>query len=417
MSQLEVTDKTRMRRILETFAILDQIRWSHDTNYNLINYCVEDLTADEKLLTHWLCYIVDRQTPFRRIWDVGGYVISHLVHTYTSNDGAVDELLKRYIHRWEDHGRPKVRLECELAAKNSRLERRDITEGPVRFASRFMPEDLLLIFRTLFMLDKLTNRSLAGFIAQACEGADDPRTAIRQIAAALFALTYAAGGNVSAQQLDASIKSMGQKSQEDAKPYLNDRTACIGRWTDAFCPSGKKRLWCSLRDYLKSPEFSGYFVVALRKVGVCDADRWCRGSEWLRKGMDVIELPGDVWNNRPIFRGGLFSPYLENEKPRMDMPRVIRTIYEIMAAEDDLCFYPEQLDVTFDFVPLMCERQMCDICLFGNGISLVCHQKPELICPVALASCGYYTLCEPENCGLKHDQAEGLCMNSTGSAS
>ncbi len=66
-----IRDADRLTEILDAFSALDDIRWSQRSNYSLINHCAPDLTADEKLLTHWLCYIADRQTAFQRVWDVG----------------------------------------------------------------------------------------------------------------------------------------------------------------------------------------------------------------------------------------------------------------------------------------------------------------------------------------------------------
>ncbi len=87
MSAFRITDTNAIVAILDVFSALDDVRWKNPLNYNLINYCTEDLSADEKLLTHWLCYIMDRQMPFQRIWDIGGYVVSHLVRVYTRGPG------------------------------------------------------------------------------------------------------------------------------------------------------------------------------------------------------------------------------------------------------------------------------------------------------------------------------------------
>ena len=77
------------RNLSNTFLItsfFDDARWSSETNYNLINYFSDDLTDDDKLLTHWLCYITDRQMEFRRIWDVGGYIVSNIINSVRLSD-------------------------------------------------------------------------------------------------------------------------------------------------------------------------------------------------------------------------------------------------------------------------------------------------------------------------------------------
>jgi hypothetical protein len=53
-----------------------------------------------------------------------------------------------------------------------------------------------------------------------------------------------------------------------------------------------------------------------------------------------------------------FTPYLEvplkkNGEKKWDMPKTAREIYKSLPPA---AFYPEHLDVTFDFAPRMCEH-------------------------------------------------------------
>lgn len=91
------------------------------------------------------------------------------------------------------------------------------------------------------------------------------------------------------------------------------------------------------------------------------------------------------------------------------MPRVVRGIHEQLAQAGIRVFYPEQLDITFDFVPRMCEKQMCSLCFFGSGIGKLCHKQAGLWCPVTLVHCGYKHECNPTGCGFAEDLAKGLC--------
>ena len=64
-------------------------------------------------------------------------------------------------------------------------------------------------------------------------------------------------------------------------------------------------------------------------------------------------------------------------------------------------FYPEQFDITFDFVPRMCSKKLCDVCPFGQkGVELVCIPSEDKYCPIAFLSCGYTAKCAGEkgNC-------------------
>jgi hypothetical protein len=176
-------------------------------------------------------------------------------------------------------------------------------------------------------------------------------------------------------------------------------------------PYKKRRLWCSIRDYLKSDEFNSYLVGALKDIDTHEAVRWSRKNVE-NAAFAMIELPGDVWNNDPIFRDGLFSsPYLGSTPPSWDMPRTIREIYNKMP-DQNAAFYPEQLDVTFDFVPSMCSKLKCHRCLFGGGIDKLCHQQRGLYCPVTLAACGYFYQCDPDNCAFKSDSVRDFCQSS-----
>ena len=207
------------------------------------------------------------------------------------------------------------------------------------------------------------------------------------MAAALDEMTYAGTPNVSASQLAAEMDKLTPAIVAKGQALGADPDGCVEQWVGQFEPLGKKRLWCSVRDYLKSPEFNTDFVEALEAAGLPDADGWRRDNPKLAEALDVVELPGDVWNNSTIFREGLFAPYIHNWPKTWGMPRVVREVYNALSAHRPLAFYPEQLDVTFDFVPRMCQRRMCGVCPFGEGTGRVCHQQTGLWCSVALVAC------------------------------
>ena len=82
-----------MKNEFAVVNFLDECRWDSENlnNYNLINYAHNDLSNEEKLLTHWISYITDRQMPFEEVWDVGGFVFSDMVKHYRSEGEAVIE--------------------------------------------------------------------------------------------------------------------------------------------------------------------------------------------------------------------------------------------------------------------------------------------------------------------------------------
>ncbi|MBS3821371.1 MAG: hypothetical protein KGY81_06385 [Phycisphaerae bacterium] len=409
MDAFGVDNPKRLADVLCVFAELDRIRWSDAANYNLINYWRDDLSADDKLLTHWLCYITDRQMSFLPVWEVGGYVISQLVSTYRSD--GIAAVQDRHLHEYEVRGSPHLTMTATVADSNRRLELQGQVGDVAYFASRFPAGHIVLILRTLEILERVAGGSFGGFLAAVLEQIDSRADGVDALAGGLEGLTYEAGRRVPNDQFREIAKSVLANVPQEAERFcantaewLQDKRQRLDRKR-----YDRKRLWCALRDYLKSPEFNRVLVQALEASGFADANRWHRDNAELREALERLELPGDVWNNNRVFSRGLFAPYVGNEAIEQRMPQAIRGIYE---DRRDLLrgqFHPEQLDVTFDFVPRMCDRQMCRVCPFGGGVSQLCHAQTGLLCPVALTTCGYEHVCEPEGCIFRSDYVAGLC--------
>lgn len=62
---IEINEPSKLRDVLRIFSALDKARWGDAGNEGLINYCADDFTPDEKLLTHWL---VRRQLSTPNSW-------------------------------------------------------------------------------------------------------------------------------------------------------------------------------------------------------------------------------------------------------------------------------------------------------------------------------------------------------------
>ncbi len=406
---LQVQNAAILSEILKVFSALDDVRWSYTGNYNLINYCAPDFTPDEKLLSHWLCYVTDRQTAFERVWEVGGYVLSHLVRDFGQGFKSVEDSFLDHIRFTATNQKQKLHFEAPLVHPNPRLAHYDILPpGPVRFASRYMPTDAISILRTLLILEMTSGKSFTRFIYTVIHSEQDQRTAILKLAAALYFLTYTDIGQPQADELWDRLADLTPAIRAEATSFVGDQNAYIAGLVQNFKPFRKKRLWCSIRDYLKSPEFNAYLVAALNTIDPMEASRWNRTDTVLTAAIDVIELPGDVWNNNRTFREGLFTPYLGSIPKTWDMPQTVRALYNALGGQAS-GFYPEQLDVTFDFVPRMCDRRMCGICLFGAGVTKLCHEIHGLYCPVTLAACGYVHLCIPTDCAFKSNPVQGTC--------
>jgi hypothetical protein len=258
----------------------------------------------------------------------------------------------------------------------------------------------------------VAERSFARFIYLAVHDETQQGIPIRKLAAALHFLTYMDIGTVKAEEVQDKMAELSTGLEKQLSEFLLDPKGFIAKLVHDFDPYGKKRLWCSIRDYLKSDEFNGYLVGALEALENVDP---AEPPRWRRKNVEKatlaeMELPGDVWNNYPIFREWLFSPFVGSIPKRWDMPRTIREIYKDLR-DENATFYPEQLDVTFDFVPRMCDRLKCHFCIFGGGIEKQCHQQRGLYCPVTLAACGYFYPCKPDHCAFKSISVRGFCQS------
>ena len=118
----------------------------------------------------------------------------------------------------------------------------------------------------------------------------------------------------------------------------------------------QKRAWCSLRDFIKSPVFKSFFKRALRIEGLTDKDF---RKLFEPESLTQLELPGDVWNNNSKFRKCILrGTSYEGSKELLN--KIIREYYD--KNKSYLQGYPEQFDITFDFVPRMCEKDNCTIC-------------------------------------------------------
>jgi hypothetical protein len=93
-------------------------------------------------------------------------------------------------------------------------------------------------------------------------------------------------------------------------------------------------------------------------------------------------------------------------KTKQYLNRALRTAYDNI--KDKKVGYPEQFDFTFDFVPRMCEKSNCKICLFkylkeDNAFDEEAFYKycttgnGDKVCPVLLQYCGYTVICQDAN--------------------
>ncbi len=396
MGKVKVKDRELLIRILRTISWLDAHRWNVEDNYNFINFFKDNLANYEKILTHWICYITDRQMPFEIVWDKGGYVFSELVYEYSNyTKKSPEEILEEHYEKYQDK-KGKERFRFKSKTNN------------ITFASRYVTNDYQSILQTLEILDKYEvvvnekkyKRNIIAFILylmQRFKGKDD---LLIRVACVLHLLTYQLDGKKSNPIKIIEILKNEDKFEKKLKEFKKTST------------NGKKRLWCCIRDYKKGL-YHEIFTNAIKEVVSDDSYADELIKRWNDLPMDQIELPGDVWNNSPLFRDNLFANVLDlTTIPKSwNMPQVVRDIYNQLKDDEDIKdFYPEQFDITFDFVPRMCNKKLCNVCLFGkNGVDLICIPTKDKYCPVALLSCGYIAKCKEEECIIRQGISKGIC--------
>lgn len=415
-------NKNKLSAIFKIVSFLDAIRWHSSKNYSIINFYKKDsdLSPDTKILTHWLCYITDRQMAFERVWDIGGYVFSELVDVIKKDKDL--ELLnpdnpKAFIKKNNNGG--YFFASQSIANDESILNRlkrydefntSDNAPGYVKFSSRYYPSDYFSILYTLFFL-KEYDFTFSKFIKEVYEGYGQDDDFIKKLLFSMYLLTYYNIGQPKYTNITFSKNiNDAERRTKRLQKLFRDRDRFnkeYATFSDANISDAnifrQKRAWCSLRDFIKSPEFKGYFKNALSEVGISDFSVF-ESDNTLKN----LELPGDVWNNNSRFRQCILSEteYDNEKESKKRLNKILREFFDKNGANVG-GGYPEQFDITFDFVPRMCEKNNCDICPVGKigdgqgkDFDKICINDKSKFCSVAMITCNYKINCYGDNCEL-----------------
>ena len=377
---------------LEILHFINNARWSEENNYYMSEYhplldTLKEKKDEAKLLTHWLCYISDRQTPFRRIFKEGAKTYSYIVYRfYTEENESVIDILNACFDA------KAKKFKCQDGSKE------------VSFASRFMPADIVCIYKTLQNLNSNYNRSFGKFLEESCKTSqigEIQLSPVQNLAVNLYVLTYENIGQPTYEDIithddldedrikkfsnvDFKGLNLNKKQKEQIKLKKNFtkqvtsalETNMMLRFDWNNVKFIQKRLWCVIRDFLRYKHFNDMFV---KYVGSTFS---IESNQSLLKD---LELPGDVWNQNDKFKNCFWGKdKLPDKGP---LPKNIREFYQKQSQDNNtLQFIPEDYDVTFEFVPRMCAKEECVVCPFNTqGDSKVlelCHQKAGRLCPV-----------------------------------
>lgn len=327
----------------EIVNFLDKCRWekSINTNYGLINYSKSNLSNDIKLLTHWISYITDRQMKFEIIWDVGGFVFSDMLYNYKITIDGMEVLNPKYKNtnfleiKEGEYSFISNSLVSQSPTKSGKklLNKYGFKdEDRVKFVSRFYPADYTSIFYTLYTLKKF-NKDFIDYIITVLNNTDiiTSESLIKTLAYSLYILTYENIGRPSKEELD--YKLLLKKAKDRTKNILNiiNNKVLLKQEVEEFYKKNTqyeiKRIWCCIRDYIKSDEFgSKCLKKELVNRGI---EKDIINKLFSNKAKATIELPGDVWNNNSTFRNCLFKDIvLTDKEKRMSFNKLLRLKYE-----------------------------------------------------------------------------------------
>lgn len=392
-----------LKKIFKIISFYDEVRWSSTTNYNLINFYKKTLDDDEKLLTHWLCYISDRQMAFERVWEVGGFVFSELVNQF-KDKGDLELLNPNNPNSFiEKNGNDGYTFKSITKAKSNSILKQSYNYKAtdlVKFTPRYYPSDYFSILYTFDILQEY-DYSLTKYIVEQLNKHQEKDDTIKRVLFSLYLLTYFEIGQPKKADIE-DFKSNFKKAKNrtrKVKDILNKEFEDKYKSFKRNTIFNQKRAICSLRDFFKSPEFRIYFENSLKLEGVDTSQLFTI------KSFQQFELPGDVWNNNSKFRNCILEN-TEYENSTKSLNKILRDYFD--KNKDDLTnCYPEQFDITFDFVPRMCESNNCDICPIGivkgnkkSNFEKTCINDIKKYCTVALSNCNYRVDCYGEHCKL-----------------
>ena len=305
----------------EIVNFLDNCRWESTikNNYGLINYSKTNLSNNLKLLTHWISYITDRQMKFEIIWDVGGFVFSDMLYNYKVSNNGMDVLNPNYSKSnfiKKQNGQLTFisnTLVCESPTQNGKLLLNKYgfkDEDRIEFVSRFFPADYVSIFYTLHTLETF-NKDFFDFIIKVLNNVAEqsPQNLVKTLAYSLYLLTYDNIGQPTAKSINYEKLLKIAENRTTTIHTIIDNSTLLKQNVEKFYKNGQqykiKRIWCCIRDYLKSDEFcTKCFKAELLKRNV---NKKIINNLFSEDAKKTVELPGDVWNNNSIFRNCLLK--------------------------------------------------------------------------------------------------------------
>ena len=389
-------------------GFLDHARWcdcnkgkdknnrNEVSNYYSINMAYKkEAFKENMLLTHFLGYITNRQTPFERIFEQLDYIFSQIVHDFMEEEKCVDDLLpidiiennlsyfskkpkkvskKESENVADSYAFVSHELDSQESVMPSVTERIKGNNTIFYATSRFYTPDFIAIRLTLDILsDKKYNRSFFSFVEWAI-GNKAKENKLERLLYALWILGYRKVGQWIIENNHFKPKNKEGKEYaeilKEKKIVLEDfdknglsskyykKEFQLGDYSNKNNRYNAKRVACFVRDLLMYHPCANVFE---KRFG----DKLF--GELREQMAAVLELPGDTWNNNDVLNECL---HLQCEnKNANDTPNiVVRKVYDMLCeklgGKEKVGCFPEQFDCTFDFAPRMCNSVAQKNCCF-----------------------------------------------------
>ena len=394
----------KTKAIVKFIRFLDEGRWLSHRNYDIPNYADKKMPPDQKLLTHFLGYITNRQISYKLIFSKLDFIFSQLIKDYYSDSSAYKLLLYPGTYIDCENGEKKGFKACRLMddwaqySEDKSLPRQEL----IKASSRFFPNDVVGIFCTLKVLTHFTEKSFSVYIRK-CLSLATSEHEMEFLLYGLWLLGYSTG-QWKKNDLDyQKIYDRCLKQRFDAvKNFFDGGGVPVTFRKERYkC----KRLTCFVRDLFKCEHYIFLFQEIISP----------QVMKKLQNQLHVLELPGDVWNNNEHFRE-CFCTCSGMDQTQKRFNEMIRDFYENYVWKklglEKSDYYPEQFDTTFDFVPRMCDKNgqtNCQYCPVRHGDGKIAEefciagQNENKFCPFLLYACGYQVLCQKmKNCPNKH---------------
>lgn len=414
---------------LDIIDFFDEARWSKENNckdYLNYKYSEETISNHEKILIHWLTYIMDRQMPYEQIWNIGAYIFNDIVRDYWQGK-SVEQLLNvnksnSYFKLFNQKNNKDAdyffwtkksednKLLDKYYNQNEKKKIYEISSDEIIFKSRFYTSDYFSIYNTLYILNDLKNsghikeKSIISYMEKIIQVNKELTVSeiINKIAYGLYILTYSNIGQPKKEAIENFCKNEKDEARKKIKECLEKIKIFLAnkeRLQDEIKYYKKdiynsKRIWCCIRDYIRDNYYSSYFKSELKddiKYILFESNGNPRNET-----LNALILPGDVWNNNSIFRSCFFGE--EEIKNREQLNKWLKENYDK--------YNCEKMDITFSFVPKMCAKNNCDICPIdkyikknmNNKFDKLCTMTEGKYCSVALSCAGYKYVCNPKKC-------------------